>query len=82
MRSEGDRLLEAVDELLKISKKNRFMIYAYSPLPGSELYRKAVECGFDPSKTLKGWSGLLTSPEDVFENSDCRCSSNDLADDP
>lgn len=61
-------ILSQVDKLLKISKKNRFMIYAYAPLPGSELYYKAIECGFDPPKTLQEWSGLLTSPEDIFQN--------------
>lgn len=65
-------ILSQVDKLLKISKKNRFMIYAYSPLPGSELYYKAVECGFEPPKTLREWSGLLTSPEDIFQNTGCK----------
>lgn len=65
-------ILTQVDALLKISNKNRFMVYVYNPLPGSELYYKAVECGFDPPKTLSEWAGSLTSPEDVFQNSGCK----------
>jgi anaerobic magnesium-protoporphyrin IX monomethyl ester cyclase len=64
-------ILFQVDRLLKISKKNRFMIYAYSPLPGSELYYKAIDCGFEPPKTLQEWSGLVSSPEDIFKNTGC-----------
>lgn len=62
-------ILSQVDELLRISPKNRFMIYVYNPLPGSELFYKAIECGFQPPKTLREWSRSLTSPEDVFQDS-------------
>jgi len=65
---EISSILTQVDKLLKISNRNRFMIYAYAPLPGSELYYKAIECGFRPPKTLEEWSDLISSPEDIFQN--------------
>jgi hypothetical protein len=65
---EISSILTQVDKLLKISHRNRFMLYAYVPLPGSELYYKAIECGFNPPKTLEEWSGLISSPEDIFQN--------------
>jgi hypothetical protein len=40
-------------------------------LPGSELYHKAIEYGFNEPKTLKDWSELLYSPEDIFQNTGC-----------
>lgn len=65
-------ILSQTDKLLTISNKNRFMLYAYTPLPGSELYHKAIEYGFNEPRTLKDWSELLYSPEDVFQNTGCR----------
>lgn len=69
---EKDTILSQIDKLLTITPKNRFMIYAYTPLPGSKMYRKAVEYGFKEPKTLSQWSDLLYSPEDIFEITGCR----------
>jgi radical SAM superfamily enzyme YgiQ (UPF0313 family) len=60
-------ILTQIDQLLDISKKNRFMIYAYTPLPGSKMYERALECGFDEPKSLKGWENIVYSPEDIFK---------------
>lgn len=68
---EINSILLQVDKLSKISTRNRFMVYAYTPLPGSELYNKAMEYGFNEPKTLKEWSELLYSPEDIFQNTGC-----------
>lgn len=65
-------ILSQVERLSKITNKGRFMVYAYTPLPGSELYRKAIEYGFDEPKTLRDWGQLLYSPEDVFQKTGCK----------
>jgi radical SAM superfamily enzyme YgiQ (UPF0313 family) len=65
---EISSILSQIDKLLQISIKNRFMIYTYTPLPGSELYHQAVRYGFQEPKTLEEWSGLLNTPDDIFEN--------------
>lgn len=69
---EINSILAQADELLKISKRNRFMIYAYTPLPGSSMYEMALSHGFKEPKILSEWSELLYSPEDVFENAGCK----------
>ena len=48
------------------------MLYTYTPFPGSELYHKAIEYGFDEPKTLSEWGELLYSPEDVFQKTGCK----------
>ena len=72
VNQEIKSILSQTDKLLPITNKNRFMIYAYTPLPGSELYHKAIEYGFNEPKTLKDWSELLYSPEDIFQNTGCK----------
>lgn len=62
-------ILDQSDRLLKISRKNRFMVYAYTPLPGSEMYEMALKHGFSEPKTLQGWSELVYSSEDIFKDS-------------
>ena len=69
---EINSVLTQVDELLKISRMNRFMIYAYTPLPGSAMYGMAIEHGFKEPKTLREWSEVLYSPEDIFQNAGCK----------
>jgi radical SAM superfamily enzyme YgiQ (UPF0313 family) len=67
VNQEVSSILSQVDKLLEISKRNRFMIYAYTPLPGSKMYQRALEYGFNEPKTLRQWSNLVYSPEDIFE---------------
>lgn len=33
-------------------------MYNYTPYPGTQLYREAVEAGFKPPETLEGWSNM------------------------
>lgn len=67
VNSEINSILDQVDKLFRISKKNRFMVYAYTPLPGSSMYEMAIKHGFREPKTLKEWSELVYSPEDIFQ---------------
>ena len=72
VNSEINSIISQVDTLIKISPKNRFMIYAYTPLPGSKMYQKALEYGFDEPRTLREWSELVYSPEDIFQDTGCK----------
>lgn len=72
VNQEINSILAQVDKLLTITKKDRFMVYAYTPLPGSTMYQMAIEYGFKEPKTLREWSDLLYSPEDVFQNAGCK----------
>ncbi|MCG2711491.1 MAG: B12-binding domain-containing radical SAM protein [Candidatus Omnitrophica bacterium] len=72
VKQEVDSMLTQTDKLMKISKKNRFMVYAYTPLPGSSMYDMAKKHGFQEPRTLRGWSELTYSPEDIFKKGACR----------
>lgn len=65
---EIKNILSQINRLLKTSRKNRFMICIYTPLPGSVMYEKAKRYGFNEPKTLREWSALTFGPEDIFEN--------------
>jgi len=71
VNQEIKSILVQSDKLASITSKNRFMIYAYTPLPGSKMYGMAKENGFREPKTLREWSELLYSPEDIFQKSGC-----------
>ena len=72
VKREIDSILAQIKELTKISKRNRFMIYAYTPLPGSTMYDMAKKHGFKEPQTLRAWGELVYSPEDIFEKGNCR----------
>lgn len=72
VNQEVNSILTQIEKLMKISKKNRFMVYAYTPLPGSSMYDMAKEHGFEEPQTLRGWSELTYSPEDIFKKGNCR----------
>ena len=55
--------MEDIDASIKLAlklvkeNKNAYILYhTYTPFPGTELYELAIEHGFDPPKTLEGWS--------------------------
>ncbi|MFH2146184.1 MAG: radical SAM protein [Candidatus Omnitrophota bacterium] len=72
VRQELDGILNQVAKLMRVSRKNRFMVYAYTPLPGSAMYELAKKHGFEEPETLRGWSELTYSPEDIFQKGNCR----------
>ncbi len=69
---EISNILTQVDKLLKISNNNRFMIYAYTPLPGSSMYEMAIKYGFKEPTSLRQWSEFLYSAEDIFQDPGCK----------
>lgn len=72
VRREIKSILSQTQRLSKVTSRNRFMVYAYTPLPGSKMYQKALEYGFNEPKTLKEWSELVYSPEDIFQSAGCK----------
>ena len=42
------------------------MVYTYTPLPGSLLYKRALECGYKEPRDLIGWSRVSYTPDDIF----------------
>lgn len=66
--SEYKSTLGLIKKLLTISQSNRFTYYVFLPYPGAPLYRRAIELGYRPPRTLSGWSTYLMSPEDAFHS--------------
>lgn len=64
---EIEGILMQSEELLKITDKNRIMIYTYTPLPGSALYERAIKCGYIEPKNLIEWSKISYTPDDIFK---------------
>jgi anaerobic magnesium-protoporphyrin IX monomethyl ester cyclase len=51
--------ISQMNELIKISDKNRFLWFIYTPYPGSLLFQRAVQLGFRPPTSLEGWSTVV-----------------------
>jgi len=74
-KSENEKLIQTeyiktihlIDQLYKISDRNRFTYYIYLPYPGSPLYNRAVNLGLKVPSSLEEWSHYLLSPEDAFQ---------------
>ncbi|MBI5061124.1 MAG: radical SAM protein [Candidatus Aenigmarchaeota archaeon] len=47
--------LDLIDKIREIDPRHYCAIYLYTPYPGSDLFEKAVEAGFDPPDNLEGW---------------------------
>jgi len=59
--------LNLIDQLLKISNRNRYTYYIFLPYPGAPLFNRAVSLGLKYPKSLTGWSNYLMSPENAFK---------------
>lgn len=51
------RYLDFAAELHSLHPRAEVQVQSYVPLPGTELYPKAVALGFRPPATLEGWAG-------------------------
>lgn len=49
-------VLDFADELHRKHPAAEIVIQPYAPLPGTSLYREALDKGFQPPETLEGWS--------------------------
>ncbi len=65
-REEFKLTLDQIGELMVIDPVNRFSISVYTPYPGSYLYQRALEFGFQPPNGLAGWSNFTAVAEDAF----------------
>jgi anaerobic magnesium-protoporphyrin IX monomethyl ester cyclase len=45
-----------INEMKRINKDSKIKLFFFTPYPGSQLYQKAIESGFQPPKNLEEWS--------------------------
>lgn len=55
--------MDIADKLYRICNRFRFLWCVFTPYPGSALYRKAIEIGWEPPKTLEEWGQWAFSPK-------------------
>ena len=58
---EFNSTMAVIEKLTPLSRKGlaRVILSNFTPYPGSPLFYKALEIGFEPPKTFEGWSGYL-----------------------
>jgi anaerobic magnesium-protoporphyrin IX monomethyl ester cyclase len=45
-----------INEMKRINRDTKIKLFFFTPYPGSQLYQKAIESGFQPPKSLEEWS--------------------------
>ncbi|MCK4325304.1 B12-binding domain-containing radical SAM protein [bacterium] len=50
--------LQLVDKLLALDKRHRALFFNYAPYPGTPLYQKSLDLGFEAPANLEGWGGF------------------------
>ncbi|KKL51443.1 hypothetical protein LCGC14_2295430, partial [marine sediment metagenome] len=69
---EFSRTCDQIAAMMDIKNGNRFSISVYTPYPGSELYDRALEHGFQAPRSLAQWSKFMAVPEDAFKTDSTR----------
>lgn len=47
--------LQLVDKLLALDRRHRILFFNYAPYPGTPLYQKSLNLGFEAPTNLEGW---------------------------
>lgn len=57
-RVETEKTILLIDKILRVHSDVAFLLFFYTPYPGSRLYDVSINCGFSPPKTLDGWQNF------------------------
>ena len=59
MDDEFDNVIDFINKLYEISNKNDFLLFLYTPFPGTPLYKRSIELGYENPDSLEAWGGFL-----------------------
>ena len=59
MDDEFDNVIDFINKLYEISNKNHFLLFLYTPFPGTPLYKRSIELGYESPDSLEAWGGFL-----------------------
>ncbi len=52
-------IIDFINNLYEINNRNHFLLFLYTPFPGTPLYRKSIELGYKSPDSLEAWGGFL-----------------------
>ncbi len=56
---EFESVIDFINQLYDVSNKNHFLLFLYTPFPGTPLYRQSIELGYKSPNSLEAWGGFL-----------------------
>jgi radical SAM superfamily enzyme YgiQ (UPF0313 family) len=56
---EFGNIIDFINRLYEINNRNHFLLFLYTPFPGTPLYRKSIELGYQSPDSLEGWGTFL-----------------------
>ena len=55
LTKEFDEMIDFINYLYSINNTNHFLLFLYTPFPGTPLYHKSIELGYKPPASLEEW---------------------------
>jgi len=59
MNQEFSRMIDFINSLYKVNSHNHFLLFLYTPFPGTPLYDKSIALGYKGPTSLEEWGAFL-----------------------
>ncbi len=59
LEQEFVRVVDFINSLYKVNDKNHFLLFLYTPFPGTPLFRQSIELGYKSPESLEEWGEFL-----------------------
>jgi radical SAM superfamily enzyme YgiQ (UPF0313 family) len=59
VNEEFDSVIDFINQLYDVNNKNHFLLFLYTPFPGTPLYIKSIELGYKGPDSLEAWGCFL-----------------------
>ncbi len=59
MNQEFGRMIDFINSLYKVNSHNHFLLFLYTPFPGTPLYDKSIALGYKGPTSLEEWGAFL-----------------------
>ncbi len=59
VENEFESMIDFINKLYEINNTNHFLLFLYTPFPGTPLYIKSIELGYKSPDSLESWGDFL-----------------------
>ncbi len=59
LNEEFENMIDFINQLYEINNVNHFLLFLYTPFPGTPLYKRSIELGYRSPDNLEAWGGFL-----------------------
>jgi radical SAM superfamily enzyme YgiQ (UPF0313 family) len=59
LTEEFHEMIDFINSLYRINNESHFLLFLYTPFPGTPLFRKSIELGYKAPASLEEWGGFI-----------------------